>query len=402
MLIRKGFVFRLKPDAAAETAIRRTAGCCRFVWNQALAVQKARLDRGEYVQRYEAMAADLLAWKRDPTTAFLCEAHSQALQQKLKDLRRAFDDFFDPEQPLKEFPVFKKKSRGQDSFRYPQGFKIDNRRVYLPKIGWVGFFKSREIEGEIENVTVKQRAGKWYVSVQTVLVIPDPVLRRESLVGGDLGISRFLTLSDGTVFEPLNSFRKHEEKLANAQRKLSRMVKGSNNWEKQKAKIGRIHAQIADVRHDYLHKVSTLIAKTHGVLVLEDLKVKNMSASAKGTVDEPGRNVQQKAGLNKRILDQGWDEFDRMSGYKLAWSGGLLVHVNPAYTSRECWVCHFVMPEMPLSKREWDCPDCGTHHDRDFCASKNIEAAGHAVLACESSPTVGRKQEPLLVHSHAL
>jgi putative transposase len=395
MILRKAFVFRLRPDAATEATIRRTAGCCRFIWNEALAVQKARLDRGERVQSYEAMSAALLEWKRDSKRAFLSEVHSQALQQKLRDFRRAFDDFFDPSPPGKKFPVFKKKSRGEDSFRYPQGVKIDNRRIYLPKVGWVRFHKSREIEGEIKNVTVKQRAGKWHVSVQTAREVADPIERREPVVGGDLGISRFLTLSDGTIFEPRNSYRKLEGRLAREQRKLSRKMKGSSNRKKQKAKIGRLHARIADARKDFLHKVSTAIAKTHGRVVLEDLAVKDMSASARGTASEPGRNVRQKARLNKGILDQGWGEFRRMLEYKMAWSGAALILVPPCNTSRTCSVCGFVMETMPLACREWTCADCGARHDRDLNAARNIEAAGHAVMACGSSPTVGRKQEPL-------
>lgn len=398
MIVRKGFVFRLKPDGGAEESIRRTAGCCRFVWNEALAVQKARLDRGESVQSYDEMCDALLVLKRDPGTAFLGEVHSQALQQKLKDLRRAFDDFFDPEQPGKEFPRFKKKSRGEDSLRYPQGVKIDNRRIYLPKVGWVRFYKSQEIEGDIKNATVKLRAGRWYVSIQTELEVADPVERREPVAGGDLGIARFLTLSDGTMFEPLGIFRKLEDELAREQRKLSRKIKGSSNWKKQKAKLGRLHARIADARRDYLHKVSTTVAKTHGVVILEDLAVKNMSASARGDLKEPGRNVRQKAGLNKGILDQGWGEFRWMLGYKLAWSGGKLILVSPRNTSRTCSVCGFVVGSMPLSMREWTCPRCGAHHDRDLNSARNVEAAGHAVLACGSSPTVGRKQEPLTTH----
>lgn len=401
MIIRKSFVVRLRPDAATEAMIRRTAGCCRFVWNEALAVQKTRLDRGERVQSYEAMCAALLEWKHDPKKAFLSEVHSQTLQQKLKDLRRAFDDFFDPSPPEKNFPVFKKKGLSEDSFRYPQGVKIDNRRIYLPKVGWVRFYKSREIEGKIKNVTVKQRAGKWDVSVQTALEVADPIERREPVVGGDLGISRFLTLSNGMIFEPLNSFKKLEGRLAREQRKLSRKTKGSSNWEKQKAKIGRWHARITDARKDYLHKLSTAIAKTHGIVVLEDLAIKDMSASARGTASEPGRNVRQKARLNKGILDQGWGEFLRMLEYKMAWRGAALILIPPWNTSRTCSACGFVMDTMPLSCREWICLDCGARHDRDLNAAKNIETAGHAVMACGSSPTVGRKQEPLGV-SHGL
>jgi putative transposase len=132
-------------------------------------------------------------------------------------------------------------------------------------------------------------------------------------------------------------------------------------------------------------------------VVLEDLAVRDMSASARGTASEPGTNVRQKARLNKGILDQGWGEFRRMLEYKMAWSGAALILVPPRNTSRTCSVCGFVMETMPLSCREWTCPGCGARHDRDLNAAKNIEAAGHAVMACGSSPTVGRKQEPLEV-----
>jgi len=394
VIIRKGYVFRLKPDAATESRIRQTAGSCRFIWNRALAIQNERMGQHEGVQGYGAMCKALLTWKDNPETAFLKEAHSQVQQQKLKDLRRAFDDFFDPKQPLKRHPVFKKKVDGRDSFRYPQGFKIDNRRVFLPKIGWVGFFKSREIEGTPKNVTVRQHAGQWYIAVQAEIETMDPAVRLSPLVGGDLGVARFLTLSDGTKYKPLTSFRRLEKKLAIEQRKLSRKVKKSANWKKQKARIARLHATIANARHDYLHKVSTTLAKNHGVVVLEDLTIKNMTASAAGTIGNPGKNVKQKSGLNKSILDQGWGMFCNMVEYKLTWGGGRLVYVNPRNTSKTCSVCGHIMSKMPLSCRRWQCPVCGAWHDRDINAALNVKAAGQAVLACESNPIAGRKQEP--------
>ena len=201
-------------------------------------------------------------------------------------------------------PRFRKKGQ-HDSFRYPQGFEIKGNRVYLPKIGWISFFKSSDIQGAPKNVTVSRRGQHWFVSIQTEREVSEPVHVSTSKVGIDLGVKRFATLSDGSFYEPLDSFRKLEEKVAKKQRKLFRRVKFSNNWRKQKEKITRLHIRIADARKDYLHKASTEISKNHAIIAMEDLRVRNMSASAKGTVEAPGRRIRQKAGLNKAILDQG-------------------------------------------------------------------------------------------------
>lgn len=215
-------------------------------------------------------------------------------------------------------------------------------------------------------------------------------------MGLDLGIARFATLSDGSVLAPLNSFGKHERRLAKAQRLLARKVKFSKNWRKQKAKIGRLHKKIADVRNDYLHKATTTISQNHAVVVMEDLKVKNMSRSAAGTVENPGRNVRAKSGLNKSILDQGWGEFRRQIEYKLTWNGGTLVLVPPQYTSQKCHVCGNVDKQNRKSQTAFVCSACGHTANADYNASLNILAAGQAVIACggwaaQASPM---KQEP--------
>ena len=168
-------------------------------------------------------------------------------------------------------------------------------------------------------------------------------------------MKRFLSLSDGTFYEPLNAFRKLEQQLAKEQRKLSRRTRKSRNWYKQKAKITKLHIKIADARNDYLHKVSNAVSKNHAVVVLEDLKVKNMTASAKGTLVAPGRMVKQKAGLNRAILDQGWGEFARQLEYKQSWQGGWVLYVNPAYTSQRCSQCGHVAAENRKSQEQFCC-----------------------------------------------
>ena len=167
--------------------------------------------------------------------------------------------------------------------------------------------------------------GRYFISIQTRREVPEPVHPSSSSVGIDVGITRFATLSDETVIEPLNSLKKHQHWLRHYQRMMSRRQKFSNNWKKAKARVNRVANHIANARRDFLHKVSTTISKNHAVVIVEDLKIRNMSQSAAGTVEQPGTNVKRKSGLNRSILDQGWGIFHAMLDYKTAWRGGRLV-----------------------------------------------------------------------------
>jgi putative transposase len=242
--------------------------------------------------------------------------------------------------------------------------------------------------GEIENVTVSQANGKWYVSIQTEREVDQPVPQATSAVGIDMGVARFATLSDGTLLAPLNSFRKHEQQLARHQRAMSRKVKFSNNWKKAKARVQKIHARIANIRRDFLHQATTTLSKNHAVVVVEDLQVRNMSKSAAGTSDAPGRNVSAKSGLNQAILDQGWFEFRRQLEYKLAWNGGQLIAVPPHYTSQTCPCCGHVSRDNRQTQAKFECVDCGFAEHADLVGAINIKAAGLAVLACQASGAV--------------
>jgi len=252
----------------------------------------------------------------------------------------------------------------------------------LPKIGWARFFKSREVLDVIKNATVSKRGKHWFVSIQTEQEIPDQSHRSKSMVGVDVGVTRFATLSDGTVYEPENSLRKRIKKLGRAQRSLARKVRGSGNYKKQKLKVNAIHIQIADSRQDYLHKTSTAISKNHATVALEDLKVAKMCQSAQGTLEKPGQNVRAKSALNRSILDQGWHAFKTLLQYKLDWSGGELILVDPKYTSQKCSYCEHVASENRLSQSQFVCVVCGYAENADLNAAQNILAAGHAVLAC--------------------
>ena len=374
--------------------MRRFAGACRFVFNRALARQNENHEAGNKYIPYGKMASWLVEWKNATETQWLKDSHSQPLQQSLKDLERAYKNFF---QNRAAFPRFKKRGQN-DAFRYPQGVKLDqeNSRIFLPKLGWMRYRNSRQVTGVVKNVTVSQSCGKWYISIQTESEVSTPVHPSASMIGLDAGVAKLATLSDGTVFEPVNSLQKNQKKLARLQRQLSRKVKFSNNWQKQKRKIQRLHSRIANIRRDYLHKVTTTVSKNHAMIVIEDLKVSNMSKSAAGTVSLPGRNVRAKSGLNRSILDQGWYEMRRQLEYKQLWRGGQVLAVPPAYTSQRCACCGHTAKENRLSQSKFRCQVCGYTANADVNGARNILAAGHAVLACGEMVQSGRslKQEP--------
>lgn len=216
------------------------------------------------------------------------------------------------------------------------------------------------------------------------------------MVGLDTGITKLATLSDGTIYQPINSFKSSQRKLAVLQRQLSRKVKFSANWQKQKRKIQRLHSHIANIRRDYLHKITSEISKNHAMIVIEDLKVSNMSKSAKGKTDQHGKNVRAKSSLNRTILDQGWYELRRQLEYKQLWRGGQVLAINPAYTSQKCACCGHTAKENRQSQSTFVCLACGYSANSDINGARNILAAGHAALACEKMAALGRlrKQEP--------
>ena len=378
----QAFRFELRPDGQQERQMRRFAGACRFVYNKALALQKANHEAGGKFIGYVAMAKHLTAWRNSSETPWLKEAPVHPLQHALKDLDRAYQNFF---AQRAAFPQFKRKGDKQ-SFRYPdpKQFKLDeaNGRIFLPKLGWMRLRLSCPVLGTLKNATVGQRAGKWYVSIQTEREVEQPVPQASSAIGIDVGIARFATFSDGDFLVPLNSFKRHQVRLARYQRRMARKVKFSNNWKKEKAKVQKIHARIANCRQDFLHKASTAISQNHALVCVEDLQVSNMSKSARGDAVQPGKRVKAKSGLNRSILDQGWAEFRRQLEYKLQWTGGMLVAVPPHNTSRTCPCCGHVAQENRRTQAEFVCVQCGYQNHADVVGAMNILERGLRLLAC--------------------
>jgi putative transposase len=398
----QAFKYELRPDGQQKRHLARFAGSCRVVFNEALRLQQTHHEAGGQFINYVALAKHLTAWRNGAPlpsgriAPWLKEAPVHPLQHALKDLERAYKNFF---AKRAAFPRFAKKGR-KDSFRYPdpKQIKFDqgNSRLFLPKLGWLRYRNSRDALGVVKNATVSLSGGKWFVSIQTEREVEQPTPQASSGIGIDVGITRFATMSDGTFLAPLDSFKKHEERLARYQRKMSRKTKFSSNWKKAKAKVQRIHARIGNARRDYLHKATTTISKNHAMVCIEDLQVRNMSRSAAGTIEKPGKNVRAKSGLNKAILDQGWFEFRRQLDYKLAWAGGWLIAVPPQNTSRTCPACGHVSAANRQTQAQFACVECGFGENADVVGAINILARGHRVAACGESAQSGRsvKQEP--------
>lgn len=360
--------------------------------------------------------------KANPEFAFLrTHANAVSLQQKVRDLASAWSRFFDPKvhARLKEnkkkpkkpkffkladgteiqlrplMPRFKRKSDGRDSIRLVQFDKycrVEGNRVKLPNgVGFVKFRKSQDIIGTIKNITISKKSGHWYVSFGTERELTEnPTHPSTSAIGIDLGVTKLISTSDGQYIKPKNSFKANQLKLAKLQRGLAKKVKFSENWKKQNRKIQKLHHHIANIRHDYLHKVTTSISKSHAMIACEDLKVANMSKSASGTVENKGRQVKAKSGLNKSILDQGWGMMVNMLEYKQQWHGGLLIKVNPRYTSQTCFECKYVAKDNRQTQAKFECVKCGHSNNADINAARNILSAGHAALSVEGGRSKGR------------
>ena len=391
----QAFRFELMPTGDQARKMRQFAGACRFVYNKALALQKENHEAGgKFIGKF-AIGKHLTEWRNSAETPWLSDAPRHALMMATQACDLAFRNFF---AKRTSFPRFKRKGEG-DGFQFPDKNQIavdgSNGRIKVPKLGWLRYRNSRRVLGEVRSATVSLRAGKWYVSILTLREVEQPIPHGPA-VGIDVGVVRFATLSDGSYISPLASFKKHEQRLAKYQRRMARKVKGSSNWKKAKARIQRIHARIANARADFLHKASNTISKSHAMIAIEDLQVRNMSKSAKGTVDAPGRNVRAKSGLNKAILDQGWGEFRRQLEYKTAWRGGFFVAVPAHNTSRTCPSCSHVSAENRKTQALFVCVQCGCKNNADHVGAINILERGQRLIACGEPVQSGRskKQEP--------
>jgi len=358
----------LDPNVAQANYFARACGTARFAYNWALNEwQKQYKDGGKPSEA--ALRRQLNAVKREQFP-WMFEVTKVAPQQSIRNLGTAFKRFFAGQG---KYPRFKKKG-DHDSYRAdngPETFEIRDRRIKLPDIGWVRLREPLRFVGRPMSATVSRVADRWFVSVQ-VEIEPKVSLpeNQGKAVGVDLGVKALAIMSDGSVFEGPKALRYYLGKLKRLSRSLSRKVKGSANRRKAKAKLARLHARIANIRRDALHKLTTDIARRFQVIGIEDLNVRGMMANEK---------------LARSIADMGFHEFRRQLGYKAAMRGRTVVVAPRFYpSSKTCSACGHVVPTLPLSVREWTCPACGVVHDRDHNAAVNLErlAVSSTVTAC--------------------
>ena len=382
----KAYRYRLDPIGAQASLFRRTAGCVRFVWNWGLAQRTAMWEttkdlsieaRGEHRITAHDQINQLPALKAQ--FPFLREAPSQCLQQVLRDLDQAFRRFFTGQC---RHPKFRRKGE-RTSFRFPDGkqFTVSERSVDLPKAGAVRYRNSRPVMGQVKQATVSWDGAHWHISIlaeQESVVASAP---SRQAIGIDLGIAQSITCSDGTV-EHLPVPNGNEiAQSARLQRRVSRRKKGSHRRAKAQQQLHRFRRRLIQRRTDAMHKITTRLAKNHGLLVVEDLAVNNMTASAAGTLEKPGRHVRQKAGLNRALLAQAFGEFRRQLTYKATWAGARVVAVSPRHTSQRCSRCGHTTAENRVSQAVFCCIQCGHRDHADHNASLNILAAGIAATA---------------------
>ncbi|MEV6973156.1 RNA-guided endonuclease TnpB family protein [Kitasatospora sp. NPDC093806] len=368
--VKRAFKYRFYPTDAQAAELSRTFGCVRKVYNLALAARTEAWTLRQERVNYNATSAMLTAWKKTGELAYLSEVSSVPLQQTLRHLQGAFHNFWNKRA---KYPTFKSRKKSRKSAEYTtSGFRYRDGRLTLAKMAEpLDIVWSRPLPdgASPSTVTVSQDgAGRWFVSMlcDDRAVLPDAPAG--SAVGIDAGITALVTLSTGEKITNPKHGRKDRARLAKAQRELSRKAKGDGaNRAKARLKVGKVHARIADRRRDFLHKLTTRLVRENQVVVIEDLTVRNMLKNRR---------------LSRAIADASWTEMRSMLEYKADWYGREVITVDRWFpSSKLCSACGTLQGRMPLNVREWTC-DCGTTHDRDVNAARNILAAGLAVAAC--------------------
>jgi putative transposase len=377
---------RLYPSVEQQIQLAQAFGCARWWWNYALNKSiETYKDTGKGLSR-AALNAFLPALKKAEDTRWLSDCYSQVLQATTLNLTTAYKNFFEKRAG---FPKFKSK-HGKQSIQYPQNVKIvDKGNVKLPgNIGAVKAKIHRLIEGKIKTVTVsKMPSGKYLASILTEVEGENPIISEGKIYGIDLGLKHFAVVTDGEKVSKYNNpkhLAKHEKNLKRKQQKLARKQKGSNSRNRYRKVVAKVYERVSNSRQDFLHKLSYKLVSDSQAVIIENLHVKGMVRNHK---------------LAKSISDVGWGTFTNFLAYKLERRGGKLIEIDRWFpSSKLCSNCFYQIGEMPLDVREWTCPHCNTHHDRDGNAAINIRAEGIRIIKAEGSAVsaVGGEVSPIL------
>ncbi|KAB7783433.1 RNA-guided endonuclease InsQ/TnpB family protein [Methylorubrum populi] len=370
MSISRGYRYKLAPLPEQEAVLWQFAGVCRLVYNLGLE-QKATWGRRHRIG-FGKQCLDLTQLRAE--FDWVRAVYISCQQQALRDLDRAFQNFF---AGRASFP--RPRKRGvNDTFRFP-GREIETRRlngkwsaVRLPKIGWVKFRDTRPMRGALKNVTVSLDATGWYVSFAREIEHEAPA-PCEAVIGIDRGVATTLALSTGETMTMPVSLARIEQAKRKAQRIVARRKRGSKRRKRAQGRVARLQARQARIRRDFHHRAALDVARRFGVAALEGLNTRGMTASARGTVTEPGRNVRQKAGLNRAILNAGWHQFATILSYKMEERGGQVVTVSARFTSQTCAACGVVDARSRESQARFRCVSCGHTDHADINAAINIE-----------------------------
>ena len=371
------YKFRLYPNREQSELLARHFGCARFVYNHFLNQRKEQYRLTGKSDNFYAQERSLTELKKQKATAWLKEVNSQSLQFALRSLETAYTNFF---KKRAKFPNFKSK-HSKNSFTVPQHVSIVGGRLFLPKFKeGIKCHVHREITGKVGKATIsKTPSGKYFVSVFTEEEYVTPVKKSGKSVGVDMGLKDLLITSEGETFKNNRYTKRYERKLAKAQRHLSRKKKGSRGFENQKLKVARLHEKIANSRADYMHKCSISLVRRYDTICIEDLNVKGMEKNHR---------------LAKSITDASWGIFVSMLTYKAEWNGKKVVKIDRYFpSSQTCNVCGYVnIHTKDLSVREWECPVCHTHHDRDVNAAINILRFGLNHTSAGTVDYTGREE----------